>query len=508
MKKKWHILPGLVLAVVGVFLYARYIEPNQLRVNRLVIETPKWSREHPGLRILQMSDLHLPSMSASLRGKVLRAVRDEAPEMIVITGDVLSTSSVMSQGNEPILQSELEELIRYLSQLHAPLGVWMVRGNHDMGDDKEVNDRLLHALRNAGLRVLTNQCEEILLNGQSLYLLGLDYSANDTLQVRPFIPKDENDAFFIESGPSAKNSYTHFHPRGEDKLWRDYTLSARLWVSDDRKSGAGITFYSQFHHGLDHYYRLRWSSSQPGFRFVPHNTVITHGEEDVPVRMTANTWYWCKVEVATGSHETCMAAKIWREDEVEPNAWQAVACDSSSRRLKQGTVGLWSINQGRHRFADLLVVSAQGDTLLQESWQRRGRAFKPPAWIDFHYHEAALPLLTAAIPDSSFTLLLCHSPETLDEAAAAGIDLLLSGHTHGGQIRLPFLSLLLKHLHRRFRAPAGWSTAGKTRIYVNQGLGSVYLPLRFLTPPEISVFQLQHQAEYQTLSITTVPEGR
>jgi predicted MPP superfamily phosphohydrolase len=88
-------------------------------------------------------------------------------------------------------------------------------------------------------------------------------------------------------------------------------------------------------------------------------------------------------------------------------------------------------------------------------------------------------------------ILLAHEPDFADEAIGRQIDLVLSGHTHGGQIRLPFLPPLLlpemgtKYVEGLFRLRDGM------QLYVNRGIGAVNLPFRFRCPAEISVLTLQ-----------------
>jgi predicted MPP superfamily phosphohydrolase len=94
-------------------------------------------------------------------------------------------------------------------------------------------------------------------------------------------------------------------------------------------------------------------------------------------------------------------------------------------------------------------------------------------------------------------LLLAHNPAIIREAARAGVDLVLSGHTHGGQINWRLLigrndhplSRWLSRPSRRFMR--GHARLGATQLYVNRGLGTVVVPLRYGCPPEISLLELR-----------------
>ncbi len=106
-----------------------------------------------------------------------------------------------------------------------------------------------------------------------------------------------------------------------------------------------------------------------------------------------------------------------------------------------------------------------------------------------------LSLAIPARPDGP-VLLLCHEPDYADAVRAHPrgplVDLMLSGHTHGGQIRLPFLGPLIlpaggqKYVEGLFRL-------GQMQLYVNRGIGTVGLPLRLNCPPEITLFTLKRQ---------------
>ena len=93
-------------------------------------------------------------------------------------------------------------------------------------------------------------------------------------------------------------------------------------------------------------------------------------------------------------------------------------------------------------------------------------------------------------------ILLAHNPAIIREAARAGIDLVLSGHTHGGQINWRLLTGREDgRTYRWLRRPSrrlmrGYARLGETHLYVNRGLGTVVLPLRYGCPPEISVIEL------------------
>jgi len=97
------------------------------------------------------------------------------------------------------------------------------------------------------------------------------------------------------------------------------------------------------------------------------------------------------------------------------------------------------------------------------------------------------------LPPSDFTVVLYHTPEMIDEAAAKGADLYLCGHTHGGQVRLPFYGAVVTLSDTGKKYEAGEYEVGKMTAYVCRGIGTeggLAPRLRFLCRPEIAVFDV------------------
>jgi len=85
-------------------------------------------------------------------------------------------------------------------------------------------------------------------------------------------------------------------------------------------------------------------------------------------------------------------------------------------------------------------------------------------------------------------ILLAHTPMRLFEAAALAVPLVLSGHTHGGQIVLPGIGAVAA---REFPVIAGGGRRENTRIFVSRGVGTVYVPVRLNCPPEVAILTLR-----------------
>jgi hypothetical protein len=107
--------------------------------------------------------------------------------------------------------------------------------------------------------------------------------------------------------------------------------------------------------------------------------------------------------------------------------------------------------------------------------------------------DLAIPARIRNIPDEP-VVLLCHAPDYADDLlahpAGKSVRVMLSGHTHGGQVRFPIVGATqLPPLGKKY--VEGWFRLGNLQLYVNRGLGAVGLPFRFDCPPEITLFTLR-----------------
>lgn len=94
--------------------------------------------------------------------------------------------------------------------------------------------------------------------------------------------------------------------------------------------------------------------------------------------------------------------------------------------------------------------------------------------------------------NDGFTVLLSHRPELFDTYVASGVDLVLSGHAHGGQFRLPFVGGLAAPGQGLFpKYDAGVYVEGNTHMVVSRGIGNSAFPFRFNNRPEVILIELQ-----------------
>jgi uncharacterized protein len=111
---------------------------------------------------------------------------------------------------------------------------------------------------------------------------------------------------------------------------------------------------------------------------------------------------------------------------------------------------------------------------------------------DAHFYLADnIEKAASEIPSDAFSILLSHTPEVYEEAAHVDFDLLLSGHTHGGQICLPgHIPIILNSVLPRYMGSGAWKYRNMIG-YTSAGAGSSRIPVRFNCPPEITLHYLQ-----------------
>ena len=166
--------------------------------------------------------------------------------------------------------------------------------------------------------------------------------------------------------------------------------------------------------------------------------------------------------------------------------------------LRYGVLGNHDVMVGRKRV--IPALTAHGIAVLVNAHvpiERSGARFWL-AGVDDPVEgdpdpDAAIPPSIRGVPHEP-VVLLSHAPDYIDDLLAMesgrAVSLVLAGHTHGGQIRFPFVgALALPELGQKY--VEGWFHVGTAQLYVNRGLGTVNVPFRFDCPPEIALFTLR-----------------
>ena len=111
---------------------------------------------------------------------------------------------------------------------------------------------------------------------------------------------------------------------------------------------------------------------------------------------------------------------------------------------------------------------------------------------DLYEDEIGIDKAFAGVPPQECKVALAHNPDSADTEFSTRVDLMISGHTHGGQVKLPFIGTPILPVNNPLYA-SGLIKTPKTSLYISRGIGCAILPIRFNCPPEISILQLTRQ---------------
>lgn len=177
----------------------------------------------------------------------------------------------------------------------------------------------------------------------------------------------------------------------------------------------------------------------------------------------------------------------------------ALAAAPCARLLRQMTAphGVWAVlgnhdvdTDRKHVTAALQAESIQVLANQSQAIERDGARIWLAGVQDVLVGNADLPKTLRGVPLGEAVVLLAHEPDFADQAARFPIDLQLSGHSHGGQVRIPFLPpLYLPAMAKKYV----WGTyqVGPLALYTNAGIGTIGVAMRLNCPPEITLLTLR-----------------
>lgn len=173
---KWLSATGIGAGVIvfGLMWWGALINRYRIQVNEVTVSIPTLPKSFSGLKIAQISDLHVGTYGhdTTFVAKLVERVNSLHPDMIVFTGDIVNRRS-----------DELIPFAEVLSHLEAPMGVYSILGNHDYGDyyvwpsenDKADNLQLLKdTQRRMGWKMLNNTTEMLHNGNDSIALIGVE----------------------------------------------------------------------------------------------------------------------------------------------------------------------------------------------------------------------------------------------------------------------------------------------------------------------------------------------
>src|SRR6185503_2271809 len=157
---------AIILFLACLAFWGFLLEPGRLVVHQETIQIDNWPQPLDGLRIAVISDIHIDNWF--ITEKKLRTIVERTnqlqPDLIVILGDYMSGNGWVKHRVEPDVFGPI------LKDLHAPLGVYSVLGNHDWWYS---GVKVRRGLEQNGIKVLENEAAQVDVRGTSLWLVGL-----------------------------------------------------------------------------------------------------------------------------------------------------------------------------------------------------------------------------------------------------------------------------------------------------------------------------------------------
>ena len=507
MRSRRSLLSRIVLPVLAVTAVALLgaVDACWLETRVLLFEDAvRVPLIAPRLRLVHLSDLHVAGDSPLLH-QLLRRVAAARPDLIAVSGDLISdVQDPPAQARHTAVAAAFISQLRRLAP-RAP--IYAVQGH------SEYQGEVVVALRRAGITWLSDEGRRVGPGG-SLLLLGLNQQVGiDRLALAgkpPFrvVRQAGQWLHMARLASPVRNFYLHYDPapRSLDDdtgplAWSGYDALCDTRI-DREQAGAGIEVHSRYVLGEDRMIRLRRMSREDDgtgtFSLLLHGSAFTGGAADhldTGVAPLPGRWYRLRLRTRVEPAVVRVAARAWPADQPEPEAWQAWAEDRSADRVTAGTVGIWAWGGGTVLYRGLQVADPDGRVLLADPVSGLER---PRGWRD-EARGTRLQLALArspAMPPGTPRLVLSHTPDVVLEASQRGIEAVLAGHTHGGQVRLPFVGALTT---RSSLGPyydyglfdfAAANQRGLTTLYINPGIGTSLLPLRFFCPPRFAVVEL------------------
>jgi predicted MPP superfamily phosphohydrolase len=425
-------------------------------------------------KLLHLSDLHISRFGAREKNLV-DLVNREKPDIIVITGDLVVN-----------YRNNFSACLRTLRKLKARLGIYAVLGNAEHTFDwvQDFQD-FKKALKECDVILLNNRHAELKLNGKSLYLVGVD---------DPFFLFDNFDKAIKDV------------PVGEPTILMAHTPDILLPRAD-----ALVMNLLDSGHKKDHFKTWGWKDST---RFSPETGDVYFEKEGTHT-----------LRVQSRQSGVFLDTVLLNPYGAIDEAMKAGEYERIERLLKRGAL--------KQRYPDLAIISGcdidpkrvhgkwrkapdvsalsgfhLDDLPAKKMWQFQP-LIHPENYFeaDFHAKKATryrvwmrMKAYRGNPKNDSVYLQFSGSVDHLGAAKyrisepahsksrMGDVDLILTGHTHGGQIRLPFYGPIETMTSMGKEYAAGLHQFGKSMLYVSRGVGTSLLPIRFLCPAEITVF--------------------
>jgi len=481
--KKIKIKSSIVLYALGIIavlliIYSFLIEPNLISTNIVPIADEDLFSLFHDKKVVQISDLHITSVGHREK-KLIKMLNRINPDILFITGDFLTNGR------------DERFCIEVLKQINKPAyGIWAILGNSDRfmrdGSPFEGANRFVGKLKNLGIRLLEDESERLILNesGDHLFIVGVEgfYLKRSKLDwILRDIP-DDSAVILLSHYPNVLEKQTDVLTIN---LGEEEYKGVSGWGWQDNaffEYDTGIVRFEK-----DGYHKLRVQSREDGVN-IEQICLIAFADEESHTNASSQNSVKNSEDMYTS---------------INPNANEMII-------IKAGDIpdshifGSWKKVQDPSSRFDLVIkdipgLGAKNEKPLLEPEDYFEADFYAKGNVDYHVWVRMKAENDSPSNDSiyvQFNDSINKKGEPVYRIGEFGvhselekIDLILAGHTHGGQIRLPIIGALDVVPNHTIPHDRGFFESQGTKIYINRGIGTALLPMRFRCSPEITIFQ-------------------
>jgi predicted MPP superfamily phosphohydrolase len=464
VRRRWRAIRGAGLAGAAVALAAAadatIVEPYRLTTTSVELPPGNLSRAMAGERIVHLSDLHFEGMGFHQR-RLLARLRELDPALILMTGDYADTPE------------GIEALREFFGQIRPRLGIFAVPGNNDYFRGRQAE--IFATLREAGVTVLVNDVALVEAGGGELAVAGIDdpfFGRDDLPGVLKRIPEGVPSILLAHS-PSVlleRSEAILFNAGDADGPW------GKGWFWTDgshfREPVPALAFPGESPH------RLRIQVREDGVA-LGAILLVPAGDAGPPSG------------IPRGLQGRGRRAPVGRPGTIEVDL-----CTAELR----APGGDWRLDR---RDGGGCVLEHSGDRgrlasyPLAEPEESVELVFEAPpglpyrVWVRLH-SPTATGLSDSLYIQFADAMDVTGAPQyrigaEIPGAGGPPLALILAGHTHGGQVRIPWFGPVERGL---IPGPyiSGRYDASGSLVYISRGIGTSILPIRFACAPEVVLF--------------------
>jgi predicted MPP superfamily phosphohydrolase len=485
-KRTYRILfIPLTVLLAPLMIYSILVEPNMIFINTVSVSDNKLFDLFKDKTVVHISDLHITSIGLRER-KLIKMLNKLSPDILFITGDLL------------VRGEDYTACIDVLRRIHRPrYGIWVTLGNTDRVEDEERDkeiDQFILELEQLDINVLENARQRMGIkdDGMQAYILGVlgfqlsrsklewllrdipDSAAVILLSHYPDIFAKHPDALVInleeteDTGVSGwgwqDNSFTD-HDSGIIRFEKDGIHTLRVQRREDGVSIEQICLVAEPRKDDPQLSSKAASPDASGMYkdINPHSAdmIVIETKDILQSRMSGA---WKKIDDST-SHFT------------------PVITDAPDSKVKHNTPLLEPEDYFEVDFY------ARGE-VNYHIWVRM------KAEDNLYSNDSFYIQFNDSVDKQGNPVYRIGGP--LSRNKFENVDLILAGHTHGGQIRIPFIGGLDFIPFHTLDYERGLFTGEGTKMYVNRGIGTSIIPMRFLCPPEITVLEFSKENDNYT----------